>query len=506
MLNLTFYNLSVKIETNDQRFIDLLSSFLDQYYVSKQLAFGKSSAVDQKPFYSKLKEYSVYYIHNNQFIHFYNYLEKIGYKISVDNKIDKRDYKIVEADYEIREGWELRDYQIPVVEFLLNNPTKSKLVPLPTGYGKTLVSLWTIGKLRQRLGIVLLPAFIDKFVQDIVKIHKAKPDDIMVIQGSKALRALIDLAKSDSLNIDYFIFSNRTLYEYITTYEEDPELCVEMYGIEPIELFPLLGIGVMLIDESHMHFNSVYKIIVHTNVKYQIGLTATLMSDDSVVKRMHKIIYPSNCIYTEIQDDRYVDIYAINYTISENCLKLIKTTNFGSSSYNHIAFEKSILKKNFLLDNYIKVIQEAIEIYYIDKYESGDKLLIFVATIKLATILTERLQELYGHKFKVARYCEEDPYDNLMNSDIIISTNISAGTGVDIPNLRVCIQTVSISSPVMNIQSLGRLRKIPGKDVRFCYIYSSNISKQVQYHRRRQELFSSRAANHVLVRSRAGLY
>ena len=131
--------------------------------------------------------------------------------------------------------------------------------------------------------------------------------------------------------------------------------------------------------------------------------------------------------------------------------------------------------------------------------------MIFVSTVQLATLLTEELQKSYSSEYMVARYCEDDPYENLLESDIIVSTNLSAGTGVDIPNLRVAIQTVSISSQVMNLQSLGRLRKLPGKDVRFCYIYSGNIAKQVEYHKRRIELFKERALTHSTFKSRYDL-
>ena len=63
MINITIYNLSVKIETNEQNLIDKLNEFLDRYYTSKQSGFGKKNVVEYKPFYSKLKDYSIYYIH-----------------------------------------------------------------------------------------------------------------------------------------------------------------------------------------------------------------------------------------------------------------------------------------------------------------------------------------------------------------------------------------------------------------------------------------------------------
>lgn len=120
----------------------------------------------------------------------------------------------------------------------------------------------------------------------------------------------------------------------------------------------------------------------------------------------------------------------------------------------------------------------------------------------MATELTQMYQAKYP-ALKVRRYCEQDPFDNLNEADLIITTVISAGTAVDIANLRVVVQTVCISSSVANIQTLGRLRKLSGdRDTRFCYIYADNLNKQRSYHNRRVELFSNRVANHKFLTAR----
>ena len=504
MLSLTFYNLSVRIETSDYILLNHIREFLDKFYTSKSQGFNKAAGPEVRVYGSKLKDKPVYYLHTNQFIHLYHHLEKLGITLKPDEKIDKREYDVVETDFQPREGWELRDNQKPISEFLLDNPVKSKLVPAQTGSGKTVLSLLTIAKIKQRLGIVILPTFIEKWAGDIATIHEARTDDVMIIQGSRALAAIIEMAKTDSLDNDYIIFSNRTLQEYINQYEENPDLCVDMYGCAPIELFPLLGIGVMLIDESHMQFHSIFRILIHTNVRFQIGLSATLLSDDHVVTRMHKIVYPNKCIYQGTELDRYADVYAIAYTINETFMRFIKTKNYGSNAYSHIAFEQSIIKRNDMLQRYIRLIKCNIDDYYLEEYKEKDKLLIFVSTINLATRLVDSLKSFYPD-FKIRRYCEEDSYEDMLGGDIIVSTVLSAGTGLDIPHLRVCIQTVCISSQVSNIQSLGRLRKLSDRDVKFCYLYANNIGKHKDYHMKRVELFKPRVANIAYRQSSASM-
>jgi len=500
-VKLTFYNLSVKLETRDAVLLYHINNFLDKYYTIKIKGFSSNISIEDRVFVSKIKNKGIYYLHRNQFFHLYNYLNKLNYQLTVEDKIDERNYETIFANMTVRDGWKLREKQVPVADFILNNPTGSKLIPLSTGSGKTFISLYSIAKLKQRLAIVILPAYIDKWVNDIINIHNATTTDVMTIQGSKEVRALIYLAKNNELKHNYYIFSNRTLSEYIKTYEENPDLCIDMYGASPIDLFPLLGIGVLLIDETHQHFYSIFKILLYSNVKFHLGLSATLMSDENVVRRVHKIVYPNNTVYGDTMIKKYIDVYPISYVIPDNLKKFFRTNTYGSKNYSHIAFEQSIMRKQDLAERYYKIIDGVIQDYYISEYQPKDKLLIFIATVQMATQLTDFLREKYKDKI-VNRYCEDDPYENLMTSDIIISTVLSSGTAVDIPHLRVIIHTVSILSSVSNLQALGRLRELPDRDVKFCYLYSDNIIKQKIYHMRRVELFKDRVANIIYRRSR----
>lgn len=500
---LTVYSLSVKLETDDHQLQSHLKRFLDRYYTIKQRSFSGQTDGEAKVFTSKLKNEGTWFLHRTQFIHFYQHLKEIGYRLTDFEQINEFDYTPVPTSFKIRDGWALRDIQIPIYNFLLDNPIGSKLVPVNMGVGKTAISLITTGTIKHRLAVVILPGFIDKWHSDILKIHEVNSSDILLIQGSKSLIALIQMAKDNSLSYDYFVISSTTMQNYISAYESDPTLCVDMYGCAPIDLFPLLGVGVMINDETHMAFHALYKIILHTNVRFHIGLSGTLVSDDPVITRAHKIVYPKERTYGDTLIEKYIDIYPISYTVSERNRKYVKTKNFGSPNYSHTAFEKSILKNKFLKDNYTKLIKATLDDYYIDEYQANDKAVIFVAMIEMVNHLFKEFTELYPEK-KVVRYCENDSYDEMLTGDIIVTTPGSLGTGIDVPNLRVGIQTVNISATAMNLQNLGRLRKLPDRDVKFCYLYAENIPKQKEYHRRRVDMFTDRARNFVYRRSRVG--
>ena len=501
MTTVTYYCLSVCIETTDHKLLTLIRSFLDKYYTSKQMMYSKAGQMETKLFASKIKNCPVYYMHTNQFIHLYHYLKEIGHELKADEKIDKRVYDIETVDYKVREGWALREHQVPVYDFLLDNPTKSKLVPLQTGAGKTSTAMITIAAINHRLGIVILSRFCEKWVSDIVTIHETRPEEVMVVQGFKSLAGIIRMAKENVLTSKYIIFSAETIQSFISSYEEDPDICVDMYGCSPIDLFPLLKIGIMLNDETHMSFHLMFKIIIHTNVNFQIGLSATLMSEDAVIKRVHSIVYPALCVYAGSKIEKYMDLYPVAYSATSDAVKRLKTSNYGSNNYSHTAFEQSILKQPSLFTSYVDIVNTAIEDYYVEDFMEGDKIAIFVALVETANLLMDILKEKYPDK-KVVRYCEKDSYDDMLTGDIIVSTPLSLAVGIDIPHLRVGIMTVSIASAVTNLQSSGRLRKLPDRDVKFIYIYCENIPKHVDYHHKRLEIFERFSKNIVLRKSR----
>lgn len=486
---LKMYNLSVSLTTDNPNLKQKIDEFIYRYYTQKQSAYGKVAELEYKLYSSKVGD--TYTLHNNQFKHLYHYLKNVNYPLHVDVTEKYLDYEVAAEDIRMREGWTLRDYQIPIVDFVLKSPAKAKLVPVATGSGKGIMSLAAIAVLKHRVGIVILPTFIEKWVEEIAQVLDIKTKDIMVVQGQKNLRALIDIAKEDSVKSPFIIFSSRTLQEFIVQYENTPDMVKEMYGIEPIELFPLLKIGTLLIDESHMHFHALYKILLYTNVKNQIGLTATMISDDQIVRNIQNIVYPEDARYTGLAHDQYIDVYPIQYTIGPRSVNFIRSSEYNSSNYSHQAVEKSIMRNKILKERYFLLIQELIDDYYIAGRSQKDRLAIFVASVNMATELTAYLATMYP-EYSVKRYCEDDPFENCLEPDIRVTTVISAGTGIDIKDLRVVIQTVSISSTVSNIQTLGRLRKLPDRDTKFLYLFSHQIKKQVAYHYKRKEIFTTK--------------
>lgn len=509
MVHIEVFNLCVRIRTESEKIISVIKSFIEQNYTQKLLSNNPNNKEQaQYVFASKTIDEKEFYLHRRQYTHLLQYLDqgypnlKEYFTVTKDNF--KEDYDIEPLNLTLNKNIELRDYQRQAVDFCLQDKCKSKLIPLQTGKGKTVIGMAAACAINQRLSIVVLPNYIDKWISDVKALTDIKDEDINVIQGSKNFKASMEVAQLGNYDYKITIISLTTFRNLISEYEDDPEYFRFAYGFIPIDIFPTLNVGLMLIDETHQHFNGIFKILLHSNIKKQIGLSATLMTEDAIVKRSHYIVYHSECRFEGLEYDRYCNIYAIGYSINEMYLKKIRTSEFGSNNYSHNAFEKSILRDHYLQKRYLELIYANINDYFMEEYETRDKCLVFVSTVKMATTVTQYLREKYP-QFDVRRYCEEDPYENVIEPDIRVTTFNSAGAAIDIPNLRVVIQTVNVSSPVVNLQSLGRLRKLSDRDVKYCYLFALNLSKHYLYHIKRKDLFYPKALHFLERKSRSNL-
>lgn len=150
------------------------------------------------------------------------------------------------------------------------------------------------------------------------------------------------------------------------------------------------------------------------------------------------------------------------------------------------------MKSKYFMRNYFNMIFHYVEKDYIKRKQDGERLLVFMASIALCTAFTNYLKDKYP-SMDIRRYVEDDPYENILNAEISVSTVISASTAVDIPKLITVINTISMASLQANLQTMGRLRKIPGRDVWYDYIYCPQIPNQKHMHKIRRDTIKDKA-------------
>jgi superfamily II DNA or RNA helicase len=499
-MHIDIYSHFFKITKASPRIIGIILKFTSKYVMMTYIREKGRKPIlkPYKIFAARVRGNKEFRYHIGQFKPFIDFLESNFITKDMYTVEYKELYEPVQIIVNLLDKWILRDYQDNIQDFIIRhelNDNRSRLVALETGAGKSLTSLATISKIKTRTAIIILPAYIEKWSYDVINYLDTNPKKIVQIQGSPQLKGLIDLAKENKLDYDFIIISLRTIQNFYKDYEDNKDMEEEGYGCNPEDFCKLLSIGTIIVDEAHQHLHAIFKLLIYTHVPRVIALTATMISDNPMISKMQHIMFPKEIRINNLVKKKYKKVYAITYDFIPEHIKRIKTTEYGNTNYSHNAFEKSIIRSASILNNYLKLIYGILKVAYLDDYIVNDKMIIYASSIDMCTRITTYLQRFLPDK-DIRRYVESDPYENIINGEIIISTILSAGTAFDIPNLRVILMTTNIQSPVSNLQTLGRLRELKDRDVKFYYIWSPSIKKQVDYHYKKKELFANEAICH----------
>lgn len=387
-----------------------------------------------------------------------------------------------------------RDYQSEIFHTYLKVPEPSwrKFVGIDPGRGKTYLASWASAEYNFRIVGFLKPSFLKKWPDDLVENLGMERDDIVCVSGGAQLMNLIVLAKEDRLDAKAVLISNRTYYNYIKLYEKHGDDILNMgYDCTPPEFCQLIRAGTRIIDEVHEEFYSMFKIDLYTHIPRAITLSATLEDDDAFTENMYKIAYPMEERCKIVVRAKYIHSYALRWRMKYG--NEFATTERGSTMYSHIAWEKNFYTKRYghLLVPYLSMINERFGERFLTRYEPGQKCLIYAASIQMCTSICDYLKEKHPD-VDVRRYVEKDPYENLMDATVCVSTLGSAGTGHDIKGLITVIMTTSLRARKKNIQGPGRLREKDGVDMEFEYLTCMDVDKQVEYHIAKEALLPIR--------------
>jgi small basic protein len=237
-----------------------------------------------------------------------------------------------------------------------------------------------------------------------------------------------------------------------------------------------------------LHFQ--IKLDCYTHVLNSIGLSATYASDNPFIERMMKTAYPTDTRLKNLKLDKYADAFAVYYRIGDN--QWLRTQEHGSNNYSHIAFEKSILKNTRWRKNYFKLIGDLVENTYIPLKREKKVAAVFASSVEMCSQLRAYLQDRFPKQI-VKRYVQDDPVEHIYSCDILVTTVLSAGTAIDIPDLTSVYLTIAISSTQANIQTFGRLRKLADHKTEFYYLTCTDVAKHMEYDVNKRKMLKERA-------------
>lgn len=373
--------------------------------------------------------------------------------------------------------------QLPSIEYLaqpLTQEPTSRIVCAATGQGKGLMAVQAMVRLGVRVAIVVRAGYLQKWEEELEEFLQLDKEDLMVVRGGEAMIAMLNLALADKLNAKILLISNKSIQLYLKSYEHYHVTFSDHYPVQPEEFYKILKVGVRLIDEVHLDFHLNFKQDTYAHVPVTMSLSATIDSDQPLINRMYLLMWPANTRGPTMSYTPYIDVKCLWYRAGHP--ERLRYTNY-KKQYTHVEFENSILRNKQMFREYLKIPELIVRTKFVPNYIQGQKMLIFCSTIAMCTEVVRHLK-LHFPTFSIAKYTGEDDWEQLHNNDIVVSTIQSAGTAVDIRNLRYTLLTVSLSSKQTNHQVLGRLRKLkdfPEVTPEFMYTACSNIGKQVEY-------------------------
>ena len=403
-------------------------------------------------------------------------------------------YEPVKVELPVRSHWQLRENQIERVDYLVNSPHPSRLLTMPTGTGKGISTMVALSRLGLRPCIVIQPKYIKKWIKELVEVYEFSSKEIMVVQGQADLMGLLVLAKEGRLKSRIVIVGTNTMQAWITKYEELGDYSLELgYECRPQDFFQHIGAGVKVVDEVHQQFHLLFKIDLYTHCPISISMSATMISQDAFIRRMHEIMFPFKQRSPELAVKKYIDSYNVYYNFKEP--ERIRTTEYGSNNYSHNAFEASVMKHTPTLLGYIRLIDYILQLSFIQVVREKKRVAIYASSTDMCTKLMNWFQQKYP-QYDIRRYCAslKDPFENVLEGDIIFSTIGSSGTAIDIPDLTTVILSNAISSIQANVQVLGRLRELKdGYPPEFYFLTAANIGKHMEYYLAKRDMLKQRA-------------
>jgi len=359
-------------------------------------------------------------------------------------------------DFELNHDITPTEVQYSIIDDIMKdiNANNSKpyewFVNLQTGYGKTLLSVYLASVIKYKTLIMCFSTDILKqWIKTIKEMSTFNSKRLLLINDSQILKSIYEKTFPVE-NFDIYMCTPKLLTSYGNKHGYD-----KLY-----EIFDTIGIGLKIFDEAHRNKANLVKINALTNVKYSIYLSADYAQGDSREEKMYFAIF-NNCKIIRpdekyVKDMRYTKAIVVEFNTNPDLLHVESIFNrygFSSQYYINYEFENGLI---------IKVINYIID--YINKInDNGHKILILMTYIKHVDLMYDILTKRYSDQHNIGRFHSQVPEEEKeftkTNSDIIVSTYSSFGTGIDVHDIKYVI-SLNQCNKIEDNQAAGRARPL----------------------------------------------
>lgn len=379
------------------------------------------------------------------------------------------------------EGFDFREDQEDAARFLTGKDPGMKVLPRQTGKGKTVIAI-SASVLQGYVPLVVVSGLTQQWTEEFRKFTDVG-DDIHILQGFKSIANLLESDWYPKV----IIGSLQTVRSFVLGADNYDVLDVDWNGF-----LAKYGVGMKIVDEAHLNFHAVTMLDLMSNVRNNVYLSATFDRNDTQSRRIFIKIFRDDLFYKGWTYERYAKVTVYGYYGMVQGRKVRR-----QRGYMHAKYEGELLKRKTKGKQYFqKVILPIVHMHYVNIRQPGERMLIFFQTVQMVEAAVNVIQREYPN-IGVVSFVGSDKQDKLHDprSEIIITTNIKAGTGRDIKNLRTVMNTISYAAKTQVEQNLGRLRKLNNAVPEYIDIYDLNLEDHDRHMRTRRAILKRRSAD-----------
>lgn len=378
--------------------------------------------------------------------------------------------------------------QEEAIDFLLSsghykvlNNTHQRILALKTGEGKTYCTIAAISKIKWKSCIIIHnEGLMKQWIKSWKLFTDIKEEEIYIIKGHDSIESLLSLPQDIINSYKIFLASHRTLSNLANT--EPDKLS---------NLFKVMKVGIKVFDEGHKEQRAVNLIDFYTDVKETWYLTATPGRSDYQEQEIFKFCYATTPRYGEEMryDNPYHNVWLINYNsypTPKEKKSMITFRGFNYPKYTDYCFDT---KWDILSVPFFTILDKIVK--------KKGKIAILIPKNNIIEIMADIIKEHFNDAYGVGTYCtiipNKEEREKELDNKIILSTEKSLGTGMDIKGLKFLMLFVPVRSDVIVEQILGRLREIPGENVFFIDFCDYGFDAIVAQRKKRLKLYEKKA-------------
>lgn len=500
MLVVRKHNHGFAVASRKIDYLEAIRDFANDFYSKKEFAFDRNTGlyvpVQGSTFYFVNNYGNVYGFHAEAYDKFMKHMKSrfyTGFEVSIDDI--NPTFTPIKADIQLLDKIKPRTpAQEALVPFIISDTNGHlRIVPLPTGQGKTLSTLMALREMMCRAAFVMRSGHILTWLETLENYTNLEAGkDYVVIKGSAGIQKLIDLALNHSHEEqpNFYLIASQAIAVYIKEYYELN--LSDDYAVAPDKLYELLSIAVEVTDECHELIDQVLNRFIWMPVYKRITLSATLDSRELFAAQCRKELYPHRFRFTDYEENKHVCAVEVFYHLSNVNPKKFER----AKGYSQVLLETYVLKNKNVFNNLMGVIKELFVEEYLNKRrrEEGTRALVMFATKLLTTKACEWLKKEFP-ELDIARMHGEDKKDVVDKHEIVFTTPGSCGTGRDVKDCVFNFCYISMDSEPLIVQAMGRSRPIRTHmdiDPIFYFTTCLDLPKHMKYSMGHRKLLPSK--------------